>query len=194
MIDRDRFPALVTERLHLREIVDADAEALFAIHGDPATMRWFGHDPLPDLDAARRLVQVFASWRDQLNPGHRWALERRDAPGLIGTCGLFAWNRQWRRCTVGYELAAGQQGRGYMHEALCAVLDWGYAEMEVHRIEAQIHPDNAPSLRLARRLGFVEEGRLREIARWGGRQHDMLQFSLLRHEWMPATAGSGPGG
>ena len=193
MTDLTAFPTLLTARLRLREIVDDDAPALLAIHGDPVLMRWFGSDPIADLDAARGLVRAFASWRTLVNPGTRWGIERLERPGLVGSIGLFSWNRQWRRCTVGYELAHAAQGQGLMREALAAVLDWGWAQMQVHRIEALIHPDNHPSIRLVRHLGFAEEGRLREVGRWGGRQHDMLQFSLLRHEWTPAAPGAGEG-
>ena len=82
--------------------------------------------------------------------------------------GLFGWNRAWRKCTVGYELAQTAQGKGYMHEALTAALSWGFEEMSVNRIEAQVHPDNGPSLKLLRRLRFVEEGRLRQGGYWAG--------------------------
>ena len=50
--DLTAFPVLQTERLLLREIVVADAPALFEIHGDAELMRWFGSDPLGDLAAA----------------------------------------------------------------------------------------------------------------------------------------------
>src|SRR4051794_15329287 len=108
----EKFPSLETERLLLREIVAEDAGALFAIHGDAALMRWFGNDPLADLAGAEKLVSAFASWRKMPNPGTRWGIQLKGEPGLRGTCGLFAWNRAWRKCTLGYELAAGSQGKG----------------------------------------------------------------------------------
>jgi ribosomal-protein-alanine N-acetyltransferase len=182
------FPTLHTQRLTLREIVDSDAPALLAVHGDTQHMRWFGTDPVPDLAAAQKLVDTFAGWRLQPNPGTRWGLELQGTPGLVGSCGLFGWNRAWRRCMLGYELARGHTGQGLMHEALQAVLDWGFATMDLHRIEALVHPDNAPSLALLARLGFAREGRLREIARWGGQQHDMLQLALLRADWVARGA------
>jgi ribosomal-protein-alanine N-acetyltransferase len=181
--DAPPFPTLETPRLRLREMVAGDAPALLAIHGDAELMRWFGNDPLPDLAAAQRLVEAFAGWRLLANPGVRWAIEWRHRPGLLGTCGLFAWNRNWKKCAVGYELAAAAQGAGVMTEALTAAFDWGYAHMALHRIEAMVHPDNAASLRVLQRLGFVTEGRLREVGHWGGRCHDMLQLSLLQREW-----------
>lgn len=178
------FPTLDTPRLRLREITEADAPALLAIHGDAALMRWFGVDPLPDLAAAQGLVKLFAGWRAMANPGVRWGLERHDRPGLIGSLGLFAWNRSWRKCTLGYELAREAQGQGLMQEALRAAIGWGFDHMALNRIEAQVHPDNAASIRSVQRLGFVQEGRLRQLGFWGGQFHDMLQFGLLRSDWM----------
>jgi len=177
------FPTLETQRLILREMVLADAPALLSIHGDPELMRWFGNDPLPDLAAAETLMNTFHGWRQLPNPGTRWAIEKKQTPGLIGTCGLFAWNRQWRKCIVGYELAAAAQGEGYMHEALTVVLSWGFTAMGVNRIEAQVHPDNLRSLKSLQRLNFVEEGRLRQGGYWGDQYHDLLQYSLLEADW-----------
>lgn len=183
MSEAASFPVLETKRLLLREIVPADAPRLFEIHGDPSLMRWFGVDPLADVEGAGKLVTMFASWRALPNPGTRWAIQRKEESRLCGTCGLFAWNRAWRKCTIGYELAADAHGKGLMHEALTAVLSWGFEDMALNRVEAQVHPENAASIRSVSRLGFREEGRLRELGFWRGQFHDMLQYSLLRREW-----------
>jgi [ribosomal protein S5]-alanine N-acetyltransferase len=184
MTPPNNFPILETERLFLREVTGTDAPAVFAIHGNVELMRLFGNDPLPDLAAAEALVKTFASWRQLPNPGTRWAVEIKGTVGLVGTCGLFAWNRAWKKCIVGYELAKDAQGKGYMYEALDAALSWGFKEMGVNRVEAQVHPNNEPSLKLLKRLRFVEEGRLRQGGYWAGQHHDLLQFSLLREDWM----------
>jgi ribosomal-protein-alanine N-acetyltransferase len=193
MVVQTAFPILETARLVLREILTSDADALLSIHGDRELMRWFGTDPLPDRVVAEALISTFNSWRQLPNPGIRWGLERKDAPGLIGTCGLFAWNRLWRKCTVGYELATVAQGQGYMHEALTEVLTWGFRTMSLNRIEAQVHPDNLQSLRSLRRLHFIDEGRLREGGFWGGQFHDLLQISLLKADWPGANERVGHG-
>ena len=177
------FPAIETERLLLREIVADDAPALLAIHGDAELMQWFGNDPLQDLAAAQRLVELFASWRLAANPGTRWGLQLKGSRQLVGSCGLFAWNRNWRKCTLGYELAREAQGQGLMQEALISVLNWGFEHMTLNRVEALVHPDNQASLRSVRRLGFREEGCLRQLGFWGKQFHDMLQYALLREDW-----------
>lgn len=186
MRETTAFPSIQTERLLLREIVERDAEQIFAMHGDPDLMRWFGTDPLNDLAAAQGLIKRFASWRLDENPGARWGIQTREQDHLLGTCGLFKWDRNWRKCMIGYELSAHAQKQGFMRETLAAVMTWGFAQMALNRIEAMVHPDNLDSLKLLRQLGFVDEGRLRQVGYWGGQYHDMLQLSLLRGEW-PAT-------
>jgi [ribosomal protein S5]-alanine N-acetyltransferase len=66
---------------------------------------------------------------------------------------------------------------------LAAVLSWGFGEKELNRVEAQVHPDNRASLALLRGLGFVEEGRLKEVGYWAGSHHDLMLHSLLKQDW-----------
>jgi len=89
-------------------------------------------------------------------------------------------------------MAPAHTGQGLMNEALRAVLAWAFEHMELHRIEALVHPHNAPSLAVLRKLGFVQEGRLREMGRWAGQQHDMLQLALLRADWNVLCSGQVP--
>lgn len=180
------FPSIETPRLILREIIMSDAKSLFAIHSDPERMRWYGNDPMKDLSAAKDMVRAFAAWRTLANPGVRWGIQIKGEKKLIGTVGLFSWNRNWQRCMLGYELARLEQGKGYMREALLHVLPWGFEQMALNRVEAQIHPENLPSLHLALKLGFVREGLLREMGFWDGKYHDMLQLGLLRREFVGA--------
>ncbi|WP_151634968.1 GNAT family N-acetyltransferase [Noviherbaspirillum aerium] len=176
------FPELHTARLRLREIKPSDAEALYAIHSDADWMRWYGVDPLVDLSQASQLADLFAGWF-HAGTGFRWGLERRSDRQLIGSCGLFRWNRSWRNCVIGYEIARSVQREGYMREALEIVLNFGFTAMHLHRIQAETHPDNASSIALAQRMGFRLEGIHREQAYWGGRFHDLNCYSLLVQEW-----------
>jgi ribosomal-protein-alanine N-acetyltransferase len=136
------FPLLHTDRLDLREITPADAPALFAIHSQVQAMRWYGVDALRDMAEAQQLVQMFAKGRLLASPATRWGLCRRGDDHLLGTVGLFKWNRGWRSAALGYELATEAQGRGLMREALGAVMQWGVAQQAIERFEASVHPAN----------------------------------------------------
>ena len=200
------FPLLDTARLRLRALTPADAPALLRIHSDAEAMRWFGVDPMQNIGQAEKIIDAFNAWF-VASSGIRWGLELRDHPRndphdgvrdgthhrthhgtpssgrLIGTCGLFRWNKNWSHCALGYELARTCHGRGYMREALIEVLNFGFTEMALHRVHAEIHRDNQASIRLAQGLGFRFEGVHRETAYWGERWHDLGSYSLLAQEW-----------
>jgi ribosomal-protein-alanine N-acetyltransferase len=67
-----------------------------------------------------------------------------------------------------------------MTEALNATIDYGFEAMQINRVEAQVHPQNAPSIRTLETLGFLREGYQRQAGYWHGTHHDLLQFALLR--------------
>lgn len=184
------FPTLHTPRLLLREIVASDAPALLAIHGDADAMQWFGTEPMQTLAQADALVATFASWRALANPGVRWGIVRQSDGQLIGTCGLFRWDRGWRCCNIGYELARPAWGQGFMAEALTAALAWGFEHMALNRVQAQVHPANGPSIRTLSSLGFHTEGVQREAGHWLGRFHDLQMMAVLRADL--ATHAAGP--
>ncbi len=70
-----------------------------------------------------------------------------------------------------------------MREALATAFAWGFEQMKLNRIEAQVHESNLNSIALCRAFGFIQEGLLREVAFWGNSHHDLLQYSLLAREW-----------
>jgi len=176
------FPTLETDRLFLREIVATDAPDLFAIHSNAEAMRWFGADPLTDIRQAEKLIETFTGWRQMPNPGTRWAIQRKADRQFLGSCGLFKWNRSWQSCILGYELGAFAWGKGFMTEALPAILDWGFENMALNRVEALTHPDNMASIKLIRNLGFTREGYMREAGFWLGQHQDLLLYALLHRE------------
>jgi [ribosomal protein S5]-alanine N-acetyltransferase len=174
------FPSLRTSRLWLNEIVDRDAPRLFDVFSNADHMRYNGNDAFVTLGEAEQMVRTFASWRAQPAPGTRWAIRPTADAALIGTCGLFRWNARWHSCTIGYELHPAHTGRGHMREALEAIIAYGWREMQLHRIEAQIHPDNAASIKLVQALGFVHEGTLRDAGHWAGAYHPLAVYGLIK--------------
>jgi [ribosomal protein S5]-alanine N-acetyltransferase len=177
------FPILETEKLLLREITQEDSSAILELHQPPSSMKWLGIDPITQLSEAENLIEKYASWRQLPNPGIRWGITKKNNHKIIGSCGLFKWNKGWKSCSIGYELTASERGEGLMKEALSAALEWGFSCMNLNRIEAQIHPENSASIKLASSLGFIQEGIMREGGYWDERFHDLLQFSLLRKDW-----------
>ena len=178
---------LQTERLTLRPLVLADADAIFAMRADPVVQRYGSHPPWTDRQAA--LDWLDRNARGAANGEHvQFAIERCSDGVVVGTCTLFALDAQCRRADVGYALALSEWGKGYANEAVSAMLSWGFDELDLNRVEADIDPRNVPSARALERLGFTREGHLRE--RWivAGEISDSWIYGLLAREWRAARA------
>jgi RimJ/RimL family protein N-acetyltransferase len=177
----DNLP-LRTSRLTLRPLRDGDEGALFAIYSDPKVMRYWSTPPWPNLDAARAMISRDIATMDK--EYLRLGIELAHGSALVGTCALFDINATCRRAEVGYALASTAWGNGYMHEALTALLQYGFEGLNLNRVEADIDPRNDSSAKSLLRLGFSKEGDLRE--RWivDGEVSDTALFGLLQREWM----------
>ncbi len=177
--------ALKTARLDLRPLALTDADALFVLKSDPVAMRYGSTPPWPDRQQAidyieRDLRAMAAGEFAQLG------VVRREDGAVIGTATLFSLDAQCRRAEVGYALLPSAWGHGYANEAVTALLDWGFEQLRLNRVEADVDPRNTPSARALERLGFVREGHLRE--RWivGGEISDSWIYGLLAREWKAA--------
>ena len=151
---RSHYPAdvrLETERLVLEPLDRRHTAALARVHADPDVARYVGGAALDAEGTAALVTRFEAIWRE-----HGWgqsAVVERSSGDLIGRVGLHPWPL-WEEVELGYVLARHAQGHGYATEAARAWLDVAFDELGLDRITAVIHPDNAPSRRLAARLGF----------------------------------------
>jgi len=181
---------LRTARLLLRPLGPADATALFEAFSDPRVMRYWSTPPWPSIDSAHALV---ARDLKAMASGEyvRLGLERLQDGRLLGNCTLFALNSQCRRAELGYGLRHDAWGQGYMHEALVPLLAYGFGELGLNRIEADIDPRNRASARSLERLGFRLEGHLRE--RWivGTEVSDSALYGLLAADWRERLSAGG---
>jgi RimJ/RimL family protein N-acetyltransferase len=181
---------LRTRRLLLRPLGEADVPSLFEAFSDPRVMRYWSTPPWSSLDAARALVardlKAMASG-DYVRLG----IECPEDGQLLGNCTLFKIDGQCRRAEVGYGLAYSAWGHGYMYEALLALLEFGFSELGLNRVEADIDPRNERSARSLERLGFRKEGYLRE--RWivDAEVSDSALYGLLLSDWLASRKLAG---
>ena len=182
MIEGDRLPTIPAGRVALRWLIDSDVDDLFAIFSDPEVMRYWSTTPMTDRSAAEALLRQIRECfrkRELL----QWGVVRDGDGTVIGTCTLAHLDAANRRAEIGFALASEHHGNGYMGEALTALLEFAFGDLDLHRIEADVDPRNGPSIRVLERLSFQREGLLRE--RWlvGGGAQDSLFYGLLRSEW-----------
>jgi ribosomal-protein-alanine N-acetyltransferase len=176
--------ALNTTRLLLRPLNEQDAPALFGIFSDARVAQYLARGAWSSISLAHERI---ARDIDALSTGKYLCLGvvRRDDEKLIGECSLFNRSQQSRRAELGYALDHEAWGQGYINEALEALLTYGFSEMALNRVEADIDPRNQPSAKTLERLGFQKEGHLRE--RWivNGELSDTGLYGLLASDWAP---------
>lgn len=166
----------------MRWASEDDVDALFEIFSDPQVMRYWSSGPLQNREAAaamqREIVQHNLS-----DTQMKWGLALRDTNKLIGTVTLFNLSRSNGRAEIGYAMGSAYWGKGYMNEALKALIVHAFDVMNFRRLEADVDPRNDASIRTLERLGFQREGFLRERWHVGGELQDAYFYGLLKREW-----------
>lgn len=177
------FPSLTTRRLLLRQIQPRDAEDLFAILSDEESMQFYGHEPHRSLDETRELITRLHTLYAQRST-IRWGITLQGEDRLLGSCSFHYFDEHFHRAEIGYELHRSFWGQGIMSEAVSAILNYGFHDLQLHRVEAIIDMANERSKALLLKLGFTYEGNLRQ--RYFFRDHfeDEYYFGLLRDEWL----------
>ena len=179
LFDFEWFPLIETPRLLLRELRREDAEAVFRIFSDSEVVKYSDMDVFTSLEQAQLLIEK-QRHRFEQKERFRWGIALKDSDTLIGTGGYVAWNRIWSNAELGYDLARPYWGQGIMTEAVMAMIQFGFEHMGLHRIEAEVMPENRASVQLLRKLDFQEEGVLHERSFWKGGFHDLSIFALLK--------------
>jgi RimJ/RimL family protein N-acetyltransferase len=173
---------LVGERVRLRGVRDDDLPTLAKWEMDPGRMTTLSNWVVPPSEAAakERIAKWSANQKDDLG----FAIETLDDPPvLVGNIGLFGVRAKDRCGTIGIALGREHIGRGYGTDAMRVIVDYGFREMGLHRIQLGVAPFNPAGIRAYEKAGFVEEGRYRESVLHDGRWYDEVLMSILEHEW-----------
>ncbi len=175
-----------TPRLLLRALTPEVYKKVFTSLSEAELREFFGCRNDAELGEERKKYeQGLSMYRKSLLI---FQMIEKSSGQIIGWCGYHTWYLPHHRAEIGYMISdESKKGLGYMKEALPFVLDFGFNEMKLQRVEALIGPDNVPSLKLVHSMGFVQEGVLREHYFTNGRFEDSVIFSLLKQDfsWKP---------
>ena len=178
-----KFPELETERLHLVEIGRQHSESLFDILSRDEVTRYGGIETLLRLEESYQIINSFRS--SYINErGIQWGVVLKDTGKFIGTVGLNQLNKSNKRAELGYEVHPDYRRKYFTCEAVREVLRYSFQELELHRIAALAFPNNFASTNLLKKVGFLEEGKLRDFIYLNNQSQDVLIFSLLKAEFL----------
>ncbi|GAA2307428.1 GNAT family N-acetyltransferase [Streptomyces caniferus] len=171
-----------------RTVAIADAyQALLELNYEHLA-RFPGFDRRPTPEATRAaLEQRGQAWLRGSELPMAIAVKAEGGWRLVGAVNLLI-DGSARSGEVGYWLDADHQGRGLVTRAVTAVLDHAFGPLGLHRVVLETTTTNARSQGVARRLGFTQEGVLREGAAHPDARYDAVIFGLLAREWHKAAA------
>lgn len=187
MTDTPEFPQLETDRLILRELTDEDIHVMFPHYSDEEVWKYIDTYPAKD---PQEILEVINWGRYILSSktGVLWGLFGKKDGTFIGEMNFVgrrdgAIEGKIRRAEIGYNMVRSYWGKGLAAEALREIIRHIFTTTEIYRLEALIRPANSRSRNLASRMGFHEEGTLRDYILWDGEYLDMVMYSLLKKEW-----------
>lgn len=176
------FEYHTTPNLLLRKYTPEVAEYIFTHYNDSELSDFLGLDNTEALTVEK---DRFKYGNTMFNKSFEYFhLLNKDSEKVIGWCGYHTWYKLHQRAEIGYMLYSDNyKGKGLMSEALKFSIDYGFNNMNLHRIEAFVGPDNVPSLKLMDKFGFVKEGVLREHYKKNNKMEDSVAFSILKSEY-----------
>ena len=175
------FPVLETPRLILRKFKLDDAEALFKIRSDKRVLKYMDTHPhysIADSDAMIRKITGSFNERSGLN----WVIEEKATGKMIGYVCYHRLMRECSRAEIGYTLNPDKWGNGLASEAVKRLLEFGFGEMNLHSIEANVNPGNSASIKLLEKIGFKKEAYFRENYLFDGKFYDSAIYCLIKSD------------
>jgi RimJ/RimL family protein N-acetyltransferase len=176
---------LTGKHLTLRPILEADLDAVYAAHADIRNRGAFFPLGVQSESAFKRAFAEHGFWQRE----EGYLLIITQVQEIAGHIEFFKPVIYWDAFELSYQLYDDRfAGRGYATEAVQLMVDYLFAVKKQHRIQLDIVPENAASRRIAEKCGFTLEGTARGAMYNGGRNQDLLIYSLLRSDPRPWLA------
>jgi ribosomal-protein-alanine N-acetyltransferase len=165
-----------------------DAEGMFAYASDPEVTRYVLWDIHRSIEDCESFLRSAMEGYERGDFGG-WAVVLKDSGAFVGTCGLDAgYAPEHARAKLGYVLSREHWGKGFMSEAVRAVIRFGFVRIiRLKRIQARCIAKNVASARAMEKAGMTYEGTLRESEFIKGAYQNMKLYSILRREYRLST-------
>lgn len=165
-------------RVHIRYPVAADRDAFLAAVARSRRLHRPWVSPPTDADTFASMVRTA-----DLPTTQRFLVGHSGSHELVGVANLSQiFHGPFRNAYLGYYAFTPHDGRGLMKEGLELTIRHAFGALHLHRLQANVQPENERSIALLRSLGFTEEGYARRYLKVGGRWRDHLLFAILADE------------
>ncbi len=169
---------IFTNQLQLRQLDVDDVNEVLQLRSDKEVMKYIPRPLLNNKEEAIEHIQMINS-KIESREAINWAITLKNENKLIGIIGLYRIKWEHYRAEIGYMLLPQHQNKGIITEAIQAVVEYGFKDMNLHSIEAILDPKNIPSAKVLEKNNFILEGHFKENEFYNGVFLDSLVYSLL---------------
>lgn len=175
--------SLETPRLSLRELILSDWQAVHKYASNPEVVKYLPFGPNTIKDTKKFLYRNLGHQQTQPREHFILAVTLKDYGELIGSGRISITNVENKEGSIGYSLNQDFWGHGYATEVAAALINFGFKQLQLHRIYATCDPENLSSARILEKIGMKQEGYLREHYLIRAEWRDSLLYAILDHEW-----------
>lgn len=172
---------LSTERMHLRILEPKTYEELYSNHDKDFIMDYLGLSSLKQLETEREKFKQGLTCHDRTFEIYQ--MIEKESNQLIGMTGFVRWWPKHFRAEIGYGINKPFEGKGYTSEATIPLIEYGFNQLGLQRIEAITGPENKASQKIIHKLGMQKEGILRNHYVIDDVTHHSVMYSILKEEW-----------
>lgn len=177
----NNIPIIETDRIKLRKITMDDLDDFYEYSSNPNVARYLSYCHKTKDEA----VEYINNKQKEYDAGECmiWGIEHKEDKKYIGACGFTYWDRKHGVGEIAYTLSDKYWKKGLGVEAVRKILEFGFVQMNLNRIEARCWKDNENSENLMKRLNMTFEGVIREQIFVKNDYRDVKMYSILKKEY-----------
>jgi RimJ/RimL family protein N-acetyltransferase len=177
---------LVGENVKLTSIKEDDISSMEEWFSNVSFLRHY--DTLPAMPFSRRQLENLLESYEDSNERCIYAIREKLTNEIIGVAGFdeIIWTNGVATTFIGIGNESFRK-KGFGKEAMKLILDFGFNELNFHRIQLNVISYNLSAIKLYEHLGFVREGMHRELVYRDGNRYDLYLYGLLKSEWIESS-------
>ena len=171
---------ILTKRTRLRLIEISDLDSIHELHSLPETDEYNTLGVPKSIEETKSIIEPWIAENEWGNiKNYTFAIENNLNNDFIGLFGLKLGNEKYKRGEIWYKVHSDYWNKGIATEVLAKMIDYGFDELHLHRIQAGCAVENIGSIKILEKVGMIREGRGRQILPLKSGWSDNFEYSIL---------------
>jgi ribosomal-protein-alanine N-acetyltransferase len=181
---KKEFPTIKTERLLLRQFADSDLENVFKGLSNPEVIKYYGVS-FQTLEATKEQMIFFADLKKN-ETGIWFAICSADNRTFYGAGGLNNLSKEHKKAEIGFWLLSDFWGHGIIKEGIPLICNYGFDNLELHRIEGFVESENKNCKSVMTKLDFQYEGTMKDCEIKNGKFISLDIYAKIKDNFIKA--------